>query len=314
MSPSVASVLHHDDHVVEPPRSARSHSPGSRNPGRFGPGSLAARCCWRLRRGEPAVEKPRSRWLAASRPMVSDGCGAGKPRPPPMVHGLAHRPGGIGRRVIDPEVAAAALGPPQGRVGHEPCHERGRAATAGVRRRDASSAASLSSSGPSRRTPRNRSVAVADPRRAPSPRRLGIQPIDRCRQARSTPSSAIAARRPKTSASASEFDASRFAPWTPVLATSPAANTPETLVRPHRSVSTPAHAVMGCRRDRYGLGGDVQPDLAALLVGRREPRGDVGHRGRVELRPARRSPRASAARRARRRREARGHPAGGSGP
>ena len=38
-----------------------------------------------------------------------------------------------------------------------------------------------------------------------------------------SPSAASAARRPKTRHSSSEFDASRFAPWTPVAAHSPAA-------------------------------------------------------------------------------------------
>ena len=47
------------------------------------------------------------------------------------------------------------------------------------------------------------------------------------------------ARRPKTRPSSSELLARRLAPWTPVQATSPAANSPGTDVRPSRSVSTP---------------------------------------------------------------------------
>ena len=54
---------------------------------------------------------------------------------------------------------------------------------------------------------------------------------------RSTIVSAI--RRPNTNPSSSEFYASRFAPCTPVQATSPQANSPGTPVRPCRSVLTP---------------------------------------------------------------------------
>ena len=43
-----------------------------------------------------------------------------------------------------------------------------------------------------------------------------------------------------------------------------------------------AHAVVRSRGDGHRRRGDVQPDLATLLVGRREPRRDVGHRRRVE--------------------------------
>src|SRR5439155_10725279 len=50
---------------------------------------------------------------------------------------------------------------------------------------------------------------------------------------------AIAARAPNTSPSSSELLARRFAPCTPVHATSPAANRPASDVRPHSSVSTP---------------------------------------------------------------------------
>ncbi len=50
---------------------------------------------------------------------------------------------------------------------------------------------------------------------------------------------ACAARAPNTSPSSSELLASRLAPWTPVQATSPAANSPGTDVRAHSSVSTP---------------------------------------------------------------------------
>jgi hypothetical protein len=37
------------------------------------------------------------------------------------------------------------------------------------------------------------------------------------------------------------------------------------------------------RRDGHRLGRDIEPDLAALLVGGREPLGHVGHRRRIEV-------------------------------
>ncbi len=43
-------------------------------------------------------------------------------------------------------------------------------------------------------------------------------------------------------ASVSELEASRFAPCTPVAATSPTAYSPATLVRPVMSALTPPHA------------------------------------------------------------------------
>ena len=46
----------------------------------------------------------------------------------------------------------------------------------------------------------------------------------------------------KTRPSSSELEASRFAPWTPVQATSPQAYRRGTLVRPHVSVRTPPEA------------------------------------------------------------------------
>ena len=51
-----------------------------------------------------------------------------------------------------------------------------------------------------------------------------------------------AARAPNTSASSSELEASRLAPWTPVQATSPTAQSPSRVVRPSRSVRTPPMA------------------------------------------------------------------------
>ena len=48
-----------------------------------------------------------------------------------------------------------------------------------------------------------------------------------------------AALRPKTAPSKSEFDARRFAPWTPLDATSPTAKSPGIVVCPTRSVQTP---------------------------------------------------------------------------
>ena len=74
--------------------------------------------------------------------------------------------------------------------------------------------------------------------------------VDRRRCARARPArrrragraaSRSAQRRAATSPSVIEFDASRFAPWTPVQATSPTANSPSTDVRPSRSASTPPH-------------------------------------------------------------------------
>ena len=46
-------------------------------------------------------------------------------------------------------------------------------------------------------------------------------------------------RAPKTIPSSNEFEARRLAPWTPVQATSPAAQSPGRVVAPSRSVSTP---------------------------------------------------------------------------
>ena len=57
--------------------------------------------------------------------------------------------------------------------------------------------------------------------------------------AASVPRNASTARRPKTSPSSSELLASRLAPCAPVHATSPAAYSPGTEVRPRRSVDTP---------------------------------------------------------------------------
>ena len=51
-----------------------------------------------------------------------------------------------------------------------------------------------------------------------------------------------AMRSAKTRPSSSELEASRFAPWTPVQATSPQAYRPGTVVRPRRSVRTPPEA------------------------------------------------------------------------
>src|SRR5690349_6282957 len=64
--------------------------------------------------------------------MVSDGCRAGKRRPATMVHHLTHRPGRVGSRMVDAEVAAAAFRSPERCLGHEPGDERRRTAAARV--------------------------------------------------------------------------------------------------------------------------------------------------------------------------------------
>ena len=55
-------------------------------------------------------------------------------------------------------------------------------------------------------------------------------------------STSSAIRRPNTSPSSSEFEASRLAPCTPVQAASPQAYSPGTEVRPERSVAMPPEA------------------------------------------------------------------------
>ena len=86
-------------------------------------------------------------------------------------------------------------------------------------------------------------------------------------------SSAIAspARAPNTAPSSSEFDASRFAPCTPVRATSPTAYRPgkrraSVQIRRHS-----AHEVVRGRRDGDGLARPVQAALAHGAVDRGEP-------------------------------------------
>ena len=89
-------------------------------------------------------------------------------------------------------------------------------------------------------------------------------------------------RAPKTMPSSSEFEASRFAPCTPVQAASPAAQRPGSAVAPSRSVSTPPRQVVGGRRDRQPVPAGIEPGLgrATWIVGKR--RGEVLERGRVE--------------------------------
>ena len=68
---------------------------------------------------------------------------------------------------------------------------------------------------------------------------------------------ADAARAPKTSPSSSELLASRLAPWTPVQATSPAANSPASDVLPFVGFD-PTHDVVRSRTDRNGIEGEIE--------------------------------------------------------
>ena len=85
-------------------------------------------------------------------------------------------------------------------------------------------------------------------------------------------SAAIAspARAPKTAPSRSEFDASRFAPCTPVRATSPTAYSPGSVVRPSRSVVDAAHQVVRGRSHRDRLARPVEAAFADGAVDRGE--------------------------------------------
>ena len=129
--------------------------------------------------------------------------------------------GGIGT-VVD----AAALGAGQGEAGNQRRH-RVRAGGPGASR-----------SAGSRTTPASTPDLLAQLGRRDPLRGRG-------HAARAWPagagssSAASAARRPKTRHSSSELEASRFAPWTPVAALSPAAYNPGMSVRPTRSVTTP---------------------------------------------------------------------------
>ena len=80
------------------------------------------------------------------------------------------------------------------------------------------------------------------------------------------------ARPPNTRPSSSELLARRFAPWTPVQATSPAAKSPGSDVRPSRSVGDAAHQVVGGGSDRQPVGGQVEPDAPAERRQQRKPR------------------------------------------
>ena len=151
--------------------------------------------------------------------------------------------------------------PPQRRPGDEPAHRRDAAhALRRPDRRDGSHGrhwprpptASRCATARSSAAPRaqqadgapheianlvRRRDAVRDRHRAATP--LGLRRVRKGSRRWRDPAIASAARAPNTSPSSSELLASRLAPCTPVQATSPAANRPETDVRPSRSVSTP---------------------------------------------------------------------------
>ena len=87
------------------------------------------------------------------------------------------------------------------------------------------------------------------------------------------PAMSAAIRRANTSPSSSEFDASRFAPCTPVQATSPQAYRPGIEVRPVQVGADPAGGVVGGRRHRDQVVGRVDAGRAAGRGDGREPAG-----------------------------------------
>ena len=116
---------------------------------------------------------------------------------------------------------------------------------------------------------------------------------------------------PNTSPSSSELLASRLAPWTPVQATSPAANSPGTEVRPVEVGLDAAHHVVRGRADRNRIARQVEPGGAAGLGDRAgSARAPSSRRGaasdRNTGRPVRASSRTMRARHAVARREVAG--------
>ena len=101
------------------------------------------------------------------------------------------------------------------------------------------------------------------------------------RRAASAAASRPPARAPNTSPSSSELLARRLAPWTPVHATSPAANSPGIDVRPVEIGLDAAHHVVRRRTDRHPIGREVEPGAAACIRDRRKPR---ARRVRVQMR------------------------------
>ena len=91
--------------------------------------------------------------------------------------------------------------------------------------------------------------------------------------ARSPRSSRIAhpARAPKTSPSSSELLARRFAPWTPVHATSPAAKSPGNRRSTVQIRLHAAHDVVGGRADRDAIARQVETRPPAHLRDQRKP-------------------------------------------
>ena len=132
-----------------------------------------------------------------------------------------------------------------------------------------------------------RPTAPAGPGRRPRPGRprAGVEgvvreprPRRRRRPARPARSAtreraSAATRRPITTPSSREFEASRLAPCRPVAVTSPAAHSPGRLVRPARSVSHAAHAVVRGRRHRDRLAAGVEAGAGAVREHGREPLG-----------------------------------------
>ena len=95
-------------------------------------------------------------------------------------------------------------------------------------------------------------------------RRLARRPAQRLREHALEMSSAT--RAAKTTASRSEFEASRLAPCAPVEAVSPQAQRPSSVVRPPASVRSAAHVVVLGRRDRDRLVDRIDAGIAAVAI------------------------------------------------
>ena len=134
----------------------------------------------------------------------------------------------------------------------------------------------------------------AAPPGSASPRRCHVGVVEaRGRRARPAP-----ARRPKTRHSSSEFEASRFAPWTPVQAHSPAAYSPGTDGAPVEVGDDAADRVVGG-------GGDGDRLVRRVVARLRERRHQGRDSGRARSAAGRGAPRRARRPRARRRRAAR---------
>ena len=156
-----------------------------------------------------------------SLPSLEPGCGV---RPPP-----AYASGRASCRCRGGRCAGARRGSPRGRGRRRRSSARAGTGPRAARRRPAAS----------RRSPawRQSAARVASLGCAGWPR--ASRRFGRGARRPARPVAASAARRPNTRHSASEFEASRFAPWRPVHAHSPTAYRPGSDERPSRSVATP---------------------------------------------------------------------------